>query len=387
MEIFNFKHLLLQRNTYRGLTSNQVIENTKKFGINARPKFSQKKWSKRLLGIVGEPMMLLLVATAGVYFFIGSKLEAIILTLSLIPIVLIEFLQEKKTDQAVAALDSLLVEECQVYRDGVLQKISVTNLVPGDLVYLVAGDKLPADGYLLRSPGALVDESILTGETVPVVKSLLPNDLDKITEEHKLNQGTLLVQGEGYMLVTTTGLETAYGKLGNLLQKIKQVNTPLENKIEHLVHWLAICAIIIALIIGVVLTLESGLIKGILGALTIAIAIIPEEFPIVFSVFLIMGGGGGGGAHDATSTRNPATTAPSMPRTSATVLTAQNRASHGVSARKVARSAGRSRSRPAASVKMMEVVGMCGSLCGCRYRALTSRSAKEQTSHCAKFIR
>jgi Ca2+-transporting ATPase len=111
----------------------------------------------------------------------------------------------------------------------------------------------------------------------------VPSNLKTNESEHLLLQGTLLVQGEGYMLVTATGAATAYGKLGSLLEKIDLVETPLQKKIHSLVKILAVAAVVTAIFFGVVLSLERGFISGLLGALTISIAIIPEEFPIVFS--------------------------------------------------------------------------------------------------------
>jgi Ca2+-transporting ATPase len=289
MDIQQLKHIVLERYSYQGLTATEVEERHKQHGFNIRQTTKHTTWLKRLLGIIGEPMMILLFITTVIYFIIGSTWEAFPLLFSLIPIIIMEFLQEQRTDQAIRVLDNMIVEYAEVYRDRELQKVEIKELVPGDLVYITAGDKVPADGYFLRSPGALVDESILTGESAPVAKLELPNNLQHSLEEYKLNQGTLVVQGEGYMLVVAIGADTAYGKLGSLLEGIKQVDTPLQRKIEHLVKLLAIVAVGIALMIGVILTFKYGFIKGLLGSLTIAIAIIPEEFPIVFSVFLIMG--------------------------------------------------------------------------------------------------
>jgi Ca2+-transporting ATPase len=243
--------IILNRFTYHGLTSEEAEKRLREFGLNAHPKGKQKTWLGRLWGIVSEPMMGLLFATAILYFFIGSTLETIILTLSLIPVILIQFIEEQKTDKAIAALDNLLVEECKVFRDQKLEKVMIQNLVPGDLVYLTAGDKIPADGYVLRSPGVLVDESILTGESNPVSKELLPNNTEKIESIHTLYQGTLVVQGEVDFLVTKTGKETSYGKLGTLLEKILQTDTPLQKKIKRLVKILAVVAIAVAILLGI----------------------------------------------------------------------------------------------------------------------------------------
>ncbi|MSU75711.1 MAG: cation-translocating P-type ATPase [Candidatus Magasanikbacteria bacterium] len=271
---------------YRGLSSAEAAVRLSECGFNARPRSKQSGRLRRLMGIVSEPMMLLLVATGVVYFFLGSTVDAIVILISIIPIGVIEFIQESRTNNAIALLDQLMVDRCKVYRDAELISIETKFIVPGDLVFIAAGDKLPADGVLVDSSGLQVDESILTGESSPVIKTRFSNIS---SDEAKVFQGTLVVQGEGGVLISATGQDTAYGKLGNLLEKIVTEKTPLQRKIEHLVRGVAFGAVAVAVLVGIVLSFKNGLLPGLLGALTIAISIIPEEFPVVFSVFLIMG--------------------------------------------------------------------------------------------------
>jgi len=273
---------------YHGLSEKEALSQQTIYGLNQRPVTKQKTWVHRFFGIMAEPMMLLLLATAIVYFFIGDKLETIILLGSIIPIALMEFFQETKTDEAVRALDKMLVQFCSVYRDGVVKKLEIKYLVPGDLVYLTAGDKVPADGCLINSPGLMIDESMLTGESIAVIKSPLEKPENPI-DENKLWQGTNVVQGEGQLFVTATGAHTTYGKLGGLLEKIIKTRTPLQLKIQRLVRGVAIAAVSIAFFVGLILTWQQGWAAGLLGGLTLAMSLIPEEFPVVFSVFLIMG--------------------------------------------------------------------------------------------------
>ncbi len=280
---FSDKFLL---GSYRGLSSLDAEVRTKEYGKNIRPGRRRKNSFQLLWGIISEPMLLLLIATTVIYFFIGSHLETLIFALSIIPIIMIEYFQERRTDRTLEMLDNILIEKCRVFRDGILSKMSIQELVPGDVIYISAGDKVPADGVIIRSPGLMVDESVLTGESTPVVRTQYS---DEKKTEGKLFQGTMVVQGEAQMVVLATGGETQYGKLGNLLANIVEPPTPLQRKVHSLVRKLAVVAIIVALFIGIVIGREQGLLKGILGTLTIAMSIIPEEFPIVFSVFLMMG--------------------------------------------------------------------------------------------------
>lgn len=275
--------------TYDGLTSSQAEARLKIYGENARVAIKHRSWLKRLLNIASEPMILLLLAATAVYFFLGEKIETFILLGSIVPIVLIEFIQEQRTDQAVRALDKLMVQYSMVFRDQKIVKLESKFLVPGDLVYLTAGDQVSADGIALRSPGLAIDESLLTGESAPVIKSMAPNPPTKITDAHKLSQGTLVLSGEGYLLVTATGANTAYGQLGGLLEKITTGATPLQNKIRRLVRGLALGAGAVALTVGLIMGIRNGLAVGFLSGITMAMSLIPEEIPVVFSVFLIMG--------------------------------------------------------------------------------------------------
>lgn len=282
--------ILKQKQSYHGLETKEAENRLKIYGRNERPQKKKKTSLKRLWEIVTEPMIFLIFATAAVYFFVGDLVETFIFLVAIIPIVTMEFFQEKKTDDTIEALDQMMVEKCKVYRDGKLITLEVAKIVPGDLVYLTAGDKVAADGYLLNSPGLMVDMSLLTGESLAVNKEQLPEKMEKINEEkHKMFQGTLIVQGDGELIVEATGSHTAYGKLGSLLQSIQKQKTPLQKKIAKLIKIIAIIAFSTSFLVGLALVLKFGFKEGLLGALAMAMSLIPEEFPVVFSVFLIMG--------------------------------------------------------------------------------------------------
>lgn len=278
---------IIRDKNYKGLISTEAGELLKQYGLNTRKPNKQKTWLKRLISIAGEPMMLILIATAIVYYFLGDKLETIILLFSIIPIMMMEYFQESKTDEAIKILDKMITEYCTVIREGKNQKMEAKFLVPGDLVYVTAGDKISADGYILNSYGLSIDESILTGESITVVKG--EPKKNELNEENKVYQGTMVTQGEGYLIVSETGDNTKYGKLGTLLENIKSIKTPLQQKIHNLVRMIALVAITVATIVGLVVTMNAGWAKGLLSGLTMAMSLIPEEFPVVFSVFLIMG--------------------------------------------------------------------------------------------------
>ncbi len=289
MENFDIQQILTHRADYNGLSSQEAAERLRQFGPNKRPAAKRRGWLRRAGAILSEPMMLLLVATGAVYLILAERLEAIIILISIIPIGLMEFFQERRTDEAIALLDKMVVHRAKVCRDGAPRDLEFADIVPGDLIYVTAGDQISADGYLLRSVGLSVDESALTGESVPVIKYEAPNALADSKDEHRLQQGTLVVQGEGYMAVSLTGGRTAYGHLGSLMEKITKQDTPLQKKIRRLVRSVAMLAAVVAVLVGVLLGVTRGWAVGLLGGLTMAMSLIPEEFPVVFSVFLIMG--------------------------------------------------------------------------------------------------
>ncbi len=282
------KKILDSNEKYEGLTSEQAKEAQNIYGLNVRPVGKRRTWINSLWDIVSEPMILLLLVSSVIYFLIGDRVEAIILLVSIIPILIIEFIQEKRTDEAINALDKMMVEFCEVYRDGQVQKLESKNIFPGDLIYVTAGDKVPADGFLLNSFGLLVDEAMLTGESIAAQKSAVEKSLE-LTDENKLFQGTMIVQGEGTFVINATGGHTAYGKLGNLLEKIEKIDTPLQKKIHVLVKSVAIMAIAVSVFVGLIISYRYNWSQGLLSGLAMAMSLIPEEFPIVFSVFLIMG--------------------------------------------------------------------------------------------------
>ena len=273
--------------SYLGLGSAEAGVRQKEYGLNMRPAKTQKTWLRRLWDIFTEPMMFLILCTGFLYFFFKDFTEAIIILFSILPIGIIEFIQEGRTDKAIEALDKIMVSHTLVYRDGQIIKIDIKYLVPGDLVYLTAGDKIPADGVLINSSGLSVDESILTGESVAVSKSQLANFESK--PENLLFQGTMVGQGSGQLLVLETGNRTKYGALGDLLSSIETEDTPLQNKIHKLVRGIAVVAFAVAILVGVFVGIGRGWSEGLLAGLTMAMSLIPEEFPVVFSVFLILG--------------------------------------------------------------------------------------------------
>ena len=305
-------------NRILGLTSQRAAELLKEFGPNELVSAKKKSFLSKALGIVREPMFVLLIAAAAVYFLLGEPRDGSIMLVFVVAVIGIEIFQEWRTDQTLQALKNLSAPTATVIRDGEQQQIPSVDLVPGDLLIITEGDRIPADGVILKANDLRVDESSLTGESVGVWKTVAadgPAGADVLTPApaptpaaHEVSAandywrrdycyaGTLVTQGAATVSVDATGQQTEYGKIGVHIAEAPERPTPLEKQIAKVVK---ICVVIAAVfcMLAVVITwfnlggllFEKRLIDSILAGITLAMAMIPEEFPVVLAVFLSMG--------------------------------------------------------------------------------------------------
>jgi Ca2+-transporting ATPase len=202
--------------------------------------------------------------------------------------------QERKTERALEALRNLSSPRALVIRDGVQQRIAGREVVTGDLVILSEGDRVPADGILLISNNISVDESLLTGESVPVRKITFKEGLKTERpggdDQPSVYSGTLIVAGQGLLQVISVGLNTEMGKIGTVLQTVDRGETRLKSEIDRIVRSIALIGIVLCTIIVIVYGItRSNWIEGFLAGITLAMAILPEEFPVVLTIFLALG--------------------------------------------------------------------------------------------------
>jgi Ca2+-transporting ATPase len=240
-------------------------------------------------------MLFLLVAAGTVNVLLSELLDGMILLFGVFVVITISLYQSRKTEHAVIALRELSSPRALVVRDGVYLRIPGRDVVPGDVVCVVEGDRVPADAVLLDSASLTVDESALTGESIPVRKSSGGFDRDGVPVPGGdgtpwLFSGTLVVKGRGTAVVTATGVTTAFGMIGVALGDIERGSTPLEREVRRLVHVVAVAglgaAVAVAVIYGVT---RGGWLEGALAGLATAMAMLPEEFPLVLTVFLAFG--------------------------------------------------------------------------------------------------
>ena len=279
----------------KGLNDNEVIQSREKNGTNELSPKKKEPLIIKILEIFKEPMFLLLIIAASVYFIVGEYGDGIVMLVFVIGICFIEFIQETKTDKALEELNKLSSLNVRVIRNNKEEVISSDEIVVGDIVLLEEGDKVPADGEELYAQSLGVNESSLTGESEVVYKTT-KNDENNHFKLNKCYSGTDITSGMGIIRITSVGNKTELGLIGESINSVKKEKTPLEIQINKLVF---VCTIIsgIIFILTLIITyinhpelaLSKRIVESILAGITIAMATIPEEIPVVLTVFLAMG--------------------------------------------------------------------------------------------------
>lgn len=279
---------------YKGLTAEAVRQKQASEGFNELPSSKPKNVLQIAFGVIKEPMFLLLVACGSLYLILGDVQEGLMLLGFVFVIMGIEFYQEKKTEKALDALKDLASPRALVIRDGEELRIAGRDVVVGDIVILQEGDRIPADAVVLQGVNLAADESLLTGESVPVRKREWQEGDEEVTpggdDLPMVYSGSMVVQGNGIVRVAAIGLNTEIGKIGKALEEVKEEPTKLKKEMGTLVKRLAIIGILLCVLVIVVYTMTRGdLLKGFLAGITLAMAMLPEEFPVVLTIFLALG--------------------------------------------------------------------------------------------------
>ena len=281
----------------RGLTAQEAARRLAADGPNELPTAQERSLPQQAWDVIHEPMLLLLLGAGTVNFLLAEPLDGILLMSFVVVVLGISIYQEHKTEHALAALRDLSSPRALVVRDGVQVRIAGREVVRGDHALLAEGDRVPADAVLLDCTNFSVDESALTGESVPVRKT--PIDTGQVSAAMGrpggdatpwVFSGTLVVKGHGLALVKETGAGTELGKIGTALRTIKPERTPLQREINRLVRLIAVLGLGSAAIVVIVYGLTRGnWLEGLLAGIATAMAMLPEEFPVVLTVFLALG--------------------------------------------------------------------------------------------------
>jgi len=281
-------------NTLKGLSRTQVAARLKRDGYNELPSARQRSIFTIAYEVVKEPMFLLLLASGTIYLFLGDIQEALMLLGFVFVVMGITIFQERKTERALEALRDLSSPRALVIRDGVRKRIAGREVVKDDLLVLFEGDRVPADAVLLWGLNLSVDESLLTGESVAVRKT----PADEAIEMGRpggddlsfVYSGTMVVQGEGVAVVRAIGAATEIGKIGKALQTVETEETRLQKETRKLVRNLAVIGIALCVLVVLIYGLtRKDWIDGLLAGLAMAMAILPEEFPVVLTIFMALG--------------------------------------------------------------------------------------------------
>jgi Ca2+-transporting ATPase len=282
-----------------GLSSAVAKVRLKQDGANELPVSGERSLWGIAWEVVREPMFLLLVAAGVIYLLLGDVSDALMLLGFVCVVMAITIYQENKTERVLDALRNLTSPRALVLRDGIEQRIAGREVVRGDLLILSEGDRVPADAVLISSNNFAADESLLTGESASVTKIAQTNPSKQVISEVSppggdglpfIYSGSLVVQGRGQALVLATGLNSEIGKIGKSLQGIDNETTPLQNEIKRLVRNLAILGVFLSLLLLLVYGLTRGnWLHGLLSGITLAMSILPEEYPVVMTVFMAMG--------------------------------------------------------------------------------------------------
>ncbi|MDE2310210.1 MAG: HAD-IC family P-type ATPase, partial [Betaproteobacteria bacterium] len=277
-----------------GLSQAEAQARLRTEGPNELPAAGQRNMLAIALEVLREPMFLLLVSAGAIYLLLGDISDALMLLGFVFVVMGITIYQEHKTERVLEALRDLTSPRALVLRDGVEQRIAGREVVRGDILILAEGDRVAADAVLISCNDFAADESLLTGESVAVRKvgqpgthELQPPGGDDLPFVYS---GTLVVAGRGMARVLATGAHTEIGKIGKALQELDSGTTPLQQEIGRLVRKLAILGVLLSLLLLVIYGFTRGdWLHGLLSGITLAMSILPEEYPVVLTVFMAMG--------------------------------------------------------------------------------------------------
>ena len=267
----------------KGLSNDEVIASRKKWGSNSLEHQQKNHLLISIIEMVKEPMFLLLVAAASIYYITGDYADGIFMTTAIVLVAAISLFQEARSRNAIDALKKLSQPKCKVIRNGELIEISSDEIVKGDSVQVEEGTFIPADAIIVQSNDFSVNEAILTGESLSVFKN-------ETSEIKQVFQGTIVATGLAICEVTAIGNQTSLGKIGKSLESIVEEKTPLQLQITNFVKKMSIIGLVIfGIVWGLNYYHSNSILDSLLKALTIAMSVIPEEIPVAFASFMALG--------------------------------------------------------------------------------------------------
>jgi len=266
-----------------GLSASELTASRKKHGYNQTVKVSKGTWYTLLLAIVKEPMLVLLIAITFLYVVIGNYSEAFFMACAIIAVSGISFYQDNRSKKALEALEKLNEPLSVVIRNAQVIHIPTHEIAIGDLCVVTEGKMINADGQIVHSNDFSVNEASLTGESYSVYKS-------SDTSDNKVYSGTLVVSGLAVFRVEKIGNETKLGKIGASIAEIKEEASPLQLQIQRFVRGMAVVGIFFFFAVwGYGYWQNGDVLESLLGGLTLAMSVLPEEIPVAFTTFMALG--------------------------------------------------------------------------------------------------
>jgi P-type Ca2+ transporter type 2C len=266
-----------------GLKESEIPSLQQRFGKNVFYAEKPKRFLHIIRDIVKEPMFLMLLVACSLYFILSESKEGFLMLVAMMFVAAISVYQEVKSSKALAALKQYTEPKVRVIRDDREQIILSEELLPGDIMILEEGSRIPADAIIVQQNDLSVNESIITGESLPVEKNVSENN-------NQLFQGTTINSGKCYARVTATGNNTVLGKLGTSVSTISSSKTLLQNQIGRFVKIMAFIGFIAFATIWLVNYLSNkDILQSLLFGLTLAMSVVPEEIPVAFSSFMALG--------------------------------------------------------------------------------------------------
>jgi P-type Ca2+ transporter type 2C len=278
----------------RGLSPGEAAERATRFGKNRLAERRREPWWEEVFESLTEPLVLLLVAVGVLYAIFGEIEDAVTIFVVIVAVAGVEVANEMRAKRAIGALRTLSAPSATVLRAGLPVQIATTDLVPGDVVLLQPGDRVPADLRLVEAVALRVDESGLTGESVPVYKeeqAILSLQTELADRRNLAFSGTLVTAGKGRGMVVGTGKDTELGRITGLMASAREPRTPLQQHMRELSGWLVWLALGFSILVPVLGVLVAGrpIQEMLLTGLTLAFATIPEELPILITIVLGIG--------------------------------------------------------------------------------------------------
>ncbi|RZK48803.1 MAG: cation-translocating P-type ATPase [Pedobacter sp.] len=267
----------------KGLNDAEVKLAQRQYGFNKVNAVNKTTWLNLLIDILKEPMLILLFAISSIYLIVGDYGEATFMFCAIVAVSAISFYQDNRSKKALEALEKLNEPLSTVIRNGSVLNIPTHEIVVGDLCIIEEGKMINADGFVVHSNDFSVNEASLTGETFSVFKSADADD-------KKVYSGTVVVSGLAVMEVTHIGDQTKLGKIGQFIQDINEVKSPLHTQITRFVKWMAVMGFVVFALVCLYSFWRSGdWVKSLLNGLTLAMSILPEEIPVAFTTFMALG--------------------------------------------------------------------------------------------------